>query len=354
MKKQVLLKGGIIMCAICALAMLAPLIGAQEKEAPSSRIQASLSTAFTYQGILNDKGKPATGDYDMLFTLFSVAEGGSPLGGTSPVTLTKVPVDQGLFKVHLDFGNIYSNLQLYLEIGVRPGGSGDAFTVLTPRQTITPAPQARYAISAGNATTAQSVDWSAVSNKPASLSSRRIYVPANAMNFTPGSIITLHEKGLFWPNTTQLAGFGIPKPTDWDLKTPITVTLYFALYRTTAPGFIQWRLQTGGSNLNLSPDYPDPGWDQIYYNATEDASLLAYGNAGAGRAYLMKSQSWVSKWSAEYGTWYFSSGVTTGTSLVSNDVWFFYFKRGCSVPNNETYTGDIYVVGADVTYQAVP
>lgn len=351
MKSRNLIKGGIIVCAICVLGALSMGAGAQEKEPDSSRIQANLGTAFTYQGILNDKGKPATGNYDLQFTLYDVHEGGSPLAGTSPLTLVNVSVTQGLFKVQLDFGNIYSSLQLYLEIGVRPGGSGDAFTILTPRQTITPVPQSCYAIKADNAINAQSVPWSGVTNKPANLNLRRIYVPANSMNYTPGSTITMHEKGLKWPNTTQLAGFGIPKPPDWDTSTPITVTLYFALYQTSAPGFCQWRLQTGGSHLNLSPDYPDSGWDQIYYSATEDASLLAYGNAGS-RFYLMKSQSWTSKWSSTYGTWYFGSGVTTGTTLIGNAMWYFYFRRGCSVPNNETYTGDMYVVGADVTYQA--
>ncbi len=339
MRKQVFIR--LIVCAICMLGVLPPQVGASV-----------LGTAFTYQGVLSDKGQPATGNYDFLFTLYSVKENGAPLSGTSPLTLTNVSVAQGLFNVQLDFGQNYGNQQLYLEIGVRPGGSGDAFTTLTPRQTITPTPQARYAIQAGSATTAGSVPWSGVTDKPEQLSLRSVYVPANAMNYTPGSNITMHEKGLRWPNTTQLAGFGVSKPADWDPTTPVTVTLYFALYRTTAPGFCQWRLCTGGSHLNLSVDYPDPGWDQIYYGETEDATLLGYGNAGS-RFYLMKSQSWTSKWSSTYGTWYFGSGVTTGTSLISNSMWYFYFRRGCSVPNNETYTDDMYVVGAELTYQSI-
>lgn len=35
---------------------------------------------FTYQGFLKDGGNPANGNYNMIFHLFSVATGGSPLG----------------------------------------------------------------------------------------------------------------------------------------------------------------------------------------------------------------------------------------------------------------------------------
>ena len=352
MKKRIFPKQFVTACVILMLAVFSIQISAQDKEDASGKIKAALGTAFTYQGVLKDAGAPATGDYDLKFTLYNVKEGGTPLPGTTPVTLTNVSVEKGLFTVELDFGDIYQNQQLYLEIGVRPGGSSDSFTTLSPRQAVTPVPQARYAIQANNAATAQSVSWDNVSDKPDNLSWRRIYVPASAMNFTSGSDISTHEKGLRWPNTSQLAGFGVPQPVDWDSTKPFKVTLYFALHLTDSPGFVQWRLHAGGSDLNLSPDYPDSGWDQIYYGATQDASLLAYGNAG-GHFYLMKSQSWESKWSSTYHTWYFGQGVNTGNNFIGNAMWFFYFRRGASIPNDETYTGNMYVVGADITYPAV-
>ncbi len=353
MKKRDLLKYIVIVCAICALGALSLRVSARDKGTASSAPQAVLGTAFTYQGQLLDNGAPATGEYDFRFTLYDVAEDDSPLSGTTPLTLTTVPVTRGLFTVQLDFGNIFGNQQLYLEIAVRPGGSSDAFSTLTPRQVITPVPYARYAIQAGNATTAQSVPWDGVSDKPVQLSWRHLYVPATAMNYTPGSNITMAEKGLRWPNATQLGGFGVPQPADWDKTTPFTVTLYFALQVTSAPGYAQWRLHAGGSDLNLSSDDADTGWDQIYYGATEDAALLAYGDAG-GHFYLMKSQSWVSKWSSVYGAWYFGTNVTAGNDFGDNLMWFFYFERGNAAGNDETYTGDMYVVGAEITYQAAP
>ena len=39
----------------------------------------------------------------------------------------------GLFTVLLDFGVIFDGTALFLEIGVRPGDSSGAYTVLTPR-----------------------------------------------------------------------------------------------------------------------------------------------------------------------------------------------------------------------------
>jgi hypothetical protein len=103
-------------------------------------------TAFTYQGRLNDNGAPATAIYDLRFTIYDAAANGNVSGG--PVTSSTVGVTNGLFTVLLDFGaGIFTGPPRWLEIGVRPAGSG-SFTTLTSRQPITPAP---YAITAENA-----------------------------------------------------------------------------------------------------------------------------------------------------------------------------------------------------------
>src|SRR5215475_16002569 len=60
------------------------------------------STAFTYQGRLDDGGNPANGSYDLTFALCSAASGPTQLGA---VTNTAVAVSNGLFTVTLDFGN---------------------------------------------------------------------------------------------------------------------------------------------------------------------------------------------------------------------------------------------------------
>ncbi|HNT74466.1 MAG TPA: hypothetical protein PKH77_05550 [Anaerolineae bacterium] len=137
---------------------------------------------------MQDNGAPANGYYDFRFTLYDVMTGSVPLTGTTSLTLTAVSVTQGQFTVQLDFGNSFGNQQLYLEIAVRPGSNNDALTTLTPRQAITPVPYARYALRSGSADTAASVPWDGVSDKPANLNWRSLYVPAAAMNYTLNSL----------------------------------------------------------------------------------------------------------------------------------------------------------------------
>src|SRR5713101_10063975 len=63
---------------------------------------APLTTAFTYQGRLLDKGELATGSYDLHFTLYSGSSGGSQIG--SALTNTSAGISNGLFTATLDFG----------------------------------------------------------------------------------------------------------------------------------------------------------------------------------------------------------------------------------------------------------
>jgi len=109
--------------------------------------QSPMGTAFTYQGRLTDGGSPANGVYDFRFQLYDAESGGTQVGTT--VTADDVQVSEGLFTVRLDFGaGVFTGDGLWLEVGVRPGGSTGAYTTLTPRQELTPAPYARYAAGA--------------------------------------------------------------------------------------------------------------------------------------------------------------------------------------------------------------
>jgi len=102
------------------------------------------TTAFTYQGALNDHGVPANGSYDLTFTLCTNSTGPGQIG--SSVTNLSVPVSSGLFTVALDFGASFPGADRWLEIAVRTNG-GSGYVILTPRQKLTPAP---YAITAAN------------------------------------------------------------------------------------------------------------------------------------------------------------------------------------------------------------
>ncbi len=100
------------------------------------------TTAFTYQGRLNDGENPANGKYDLTFALFSVVSGPAQVGNT--LTNSTTGVSNGLFTVTLDFGNQFPGADRWLEIGVRTNGNS-AFTNLMPRQKLTAAPYAVYA-----------------------------------------------------------------------------------------------------------------------------------------------------------------------------------------------------------------
>jgi hypothetical protein len=104
-------------------------------------VQAALGTAFTYQGRLTDGGDLTNGTYDFEFKLYDAASGGGQVGST--ITKDDVTVTDGLFTVELDFGSgAFTGDARWLEIGVRAGNSTGAYTTLTPRQPLTPAPYA--------------------------------------------------------------------------------------------------------------------------------------------------------------------------------------------------------------------
>lgn len=103
------------------------------------------TTAFSYQGKLNDGTNLAHGNYDLTFALYATISGGSAVAG--PLTNSATIVTNGLFSVTMDFGSsVFNGSLLWLEIGVRTNGSATAFTTLSPRQQLLPVPYALYAM----------------------------------------------------------------------------------------------------------------------------------------------------------------------------------------------------------------
>jgi hypothetical protein len=117
------------------------------------------TTAFTYQGQLNDSGASANGSYDISFAAYDAAANGNLIGGI--VTNPAVAVSNGVFVTAVDFGNgVFTGADLWLEIGVSAHGA-NAFTTIQPRQMITPVPTAFYARISGTANTVASSTVSA-------------------------------------------------------------------------------------------------------------------------------------------------------------------------------------------------
>src|ERR1017187_7874856 len=107
-------------------------------------------TAFTYNGHLNDGTNPVTGSYDLKFTLYTAATGGTVAGA---LTNTATGITNGLFMVTLDFGGVFNGANYWLELAARTNGGG-AFSPLSPRQPVMPTPYAIYSANAGSAATA--------------------------------------------------------------------------------------------------------------------------------------------------------------------------------------------------------
>jgi hypothetical protein len=124
--------------------------------------QATFGAAFTYQGRLMDGAKPANGAYGFEFRLFNDLSAGTQVGST--VTKDNINVSNGLFTVQLDFGaEAFNGDARFLQIGVRPGNSTGAYTLLTPRQELTAAP---YALFSQSSQSAQSAPWSGLTGVP--------------------------------------------------------------------------------------------------------------------------------------------------------------------------------------------
>lgn len=100
---------------------------------------ATLSTtaaaaSFTYQGNLNDAGKPANGNYDLQLTLYSAPQGGQVVGG--PLIVYKVPVHNGTFSTQIDFGPVPNPAgSVWLGVQVRRAGIG-SFAALDARSPV--------------------------------------------------------------------------------------------------------------------------------------------------------------------------------------------------------------------------
>jgi hypothetical protein len=117
-----------------------------------------LAQSFTYQGMLKTSGIPANGNHDLQFSLWTAASGGSQVGST--ITRIGVSISNGVFTTELDFGNVWDGNDRFLQIAVRPSGSG-SYTTLSPRVRVNRVPYSQLAFSA------LSVPWSGISGMPA-------------------------------------------------------------------------------------------------------------------------------------------------------------------------------------------
>gem|GEM_PF-1176884 len=117
------------------------------------------NSGFTYQGSLNVEGAAYTGNADLIATIYDAESGGAAM---SPAfAIAGVAVDKGLFSVRIpaDASSFDPGADRWLELGVKRAGES-GYTTLVPRQRITSVP---------TALAAARVDWSGLTNIPATL-----------------------------------------------------------------------------------------------------------------------------------------------------------------------------------------
>lgn len=153
---------------------------------------AAQTSSFVYQGKLQDSGAAANGVYQFQFKLYDAETGGNQIGLTiSDVTASAT---NGVFSVNLDFGAAsFPGPARYLEIGLRPNGSGQPYVILNPRQAIASTPYAVRSLNAGHAdqsATAISADVATNATNLGGIAADQ-YVLTNdpRLNQTPGNYI---------------------------------------------------------------------------------------------------------------------------------------------------------------------
>ena len=134
-----------------------------------SVLASAQTTAFNFQGRLNDGASPANGRYDLEFRLYDALTGDNIIG--TAISKPNLTLINGVFSTQLDFGlTAFNGADRFIEIRLRQTATGsnppNAFVILGPRQQILAVPytvrssratladDATHAVNADNATNA--------------------------------------------------------------------------------------------------------------------------------------------------------------------------------------------------------
>lgn len=109
-------------------------------------LTAAHAQSFTYQGVLTDSsGNPVNAPQDFQFTIFTAASGGAAIGAVT--TTSDVFPENGRFTATVSPGaGVFTGADRWLQVSVRPTGS-PTYTILLPRQKLTPTPYALRSLS---------------------------------------------------------------------------------------------------------------------------------------------------------------------------------------------------------------
>jgi hypothetical protein len=240
-------------------------------------------SAISYQGRLVDGGQPASGDYDLQFALTSGPTEEDYIGAT--LSISPVHAENGAFTVLLDFGaNAFDGSARWLEIRVRSYGSSDPYTLLSPRQPITPAPYALFAAAAGGGSLGGSTN-------PTVYGGLSLVGTTNVTLYaTNNSVVTTSIK----TNIITISGAGTPAVNDTYILQTITPHLLFA--------------NVSGINLAYLPDDP-----RFVWKITDATKRLLYGSSAED---VTVTNGWVKVGGLAPAP----SAIAYGTDLVTNSL----------------------------------
>jgi hypothetical protein len=223
-----------------AVASLAPLLFVLALLArPSPVIAQAIDDRLTFQGELRDGTGLASGPYEFRFRLYDAPTAGTQIG---PQLSHSASLIDGRFTAPLHFpGAFDTGQQRYIEVEATAAGSG-VWTPLGPRQLISAAPQAAWAINAANASTAINTS---------SLGGQLPTFYTNAANMSAGTLPSARLSGaygnplnltnasnIFWgngANLTALNAASIGSGTIDDLRLSPNVDLLNSPQTFTAP-----------------------------------------------------------------------------------------------------------------------
>ena len=101
-----------------------------------------------YQGRLADQGRSVNGTFDIAFSLFPTATGGTRIGPVRSFPATSIT--NGLFTLSIDFGQGAFNGQgRWIELSARTNGAS-SYSVMSPRRKVPTSPSAQFAAQAGS------------------------------------------------------------------------------------------------------------------------------------------------------------------------------------------------------------
>lgn len=286
-------------------------------------------TAFTYQGRLTDNGAPANGIYDLRFTIYDSASGGEAVAGS--VTNTALGVSNGLFTVTLDFGTgIFDGSSRWLDTGARTNGAAD-FTMLDPRQLLTPAPTAIFATTAA---TALNISGTIPNESLSGAYGGAVTFNNPANNFSGNGAGLINVAGTLPSQLVTGATFQAMPNASYVLTNsqPVTVTL------PAAPviGDVMRVASTGSGGWTLAQN---PGQSLLGYNLVNPLtpwSLVSGPAIGQGQAIASSAD---------------------GTHLIAGYAGFLEISSDAGAtwsapPNQPTGTGFQFALSADGQYEA--